>query len=280
MRLTTVVVDGATRAARVEHDDLILLPAPDVGALLGLPDWHSLAAAGDRAERIPLRGTELGLLCPWPDKIVCVGLNYLSHIREMGRDVPEYPTLFAKYSGALLAPHAPIAVPPVSDQLDWEAELGVVIGRRARYVRADEALDYVAGYTVGNDITVRDYQHRTREFLSGKTFEATTPVGPVLVTPDELPAGGLGLDIRCTVDGETMQSSNTADLLFTPAHLIAYLSEILTLLPGDIILTGTPGGVGAGRDPKVWLRPGQVLTTEIDGIGALRNEITKPEARP
>jgi acylpyruvate hydrolase len=279
MRLTTVVIDGTTRAARLEGDDLVLLPAPDVGTLLRREDWHTLASTAD-GTRIAAADADLGLLCPQPDKIICVGLNYLSHIREMKRDVPRYPTLFAKYSGALLAPHAPIAVPPVSDQLDWEAELAVVIGRPARYVSAKEALEYVAGYTVGNDITVRDYQHRTREFLAGKTFEATTPVGPVLVTPDELPEGGLGLDIRCTVDGETRQASNTSDLLFTPADLIAYLSEILTLLPGDIILTGTPGGVGAGRDPKVWLRPGQTLTTEIEGIGTLRNHITEPEARP
>ena len=274
MRLTTVVVDGSTQAARVEQDELVLLPASDVGALLHQESWHSVASTTDGA-RIPASGAELGLLCAEPNKVVCIGLNYLSHIREMGRDEPKYPTLFAKYSGALLAPHAPIAVPPVSDQLDWEAELVVVIGRRARRVPASQALEYVAGYTVGNDITVRDYQHRTREFLSGKTFEATTPIGPVLVTPDELPAGGLGLDILCTVDGETRQSSNTSDLLFTPADLIAYLSEIITLLPGDMIMTGTPGGVGAGRDPKVWLRPGQLLTTQIEGIGALHNQITQ-----
>jgi len=279
MRLTTVIVDGTTRAARTEQDGLVLLPAPDVGALLRREDWRSLAEQAD-GTRIPAAGTELGLLFPEPNKVVCVGLNYLSHIQEMGRDVPKFPTLFAKFSGALLAPHAPIAVPPVSDQLDWEAELVVVVGRAARYVPAKKALDHVAGYTVGNDITVRDYQHRTREFLSGKTFEATTPIGPVLVTPDELPEGGLGLDITCRVDGETRQSSNTADLLFTPADLIAYVSEIVTLLPGDLIMTGTPGGVGAGRDPKLWLRPGQELTTEIEGIGTLRNEITAAEARP
>jgi acylpyruvate hydrolase len=279
MRLTTVFVDGTTRAARMEQDNLVLLPAPDVGSLLRRDDWRSLAEKAG-GTRIPAAGTEPGLLVPEPNKIVCVGLNYLSHIQEMGRDVPKYPTLFAKFSGALLPPHAPIAVPPVSDQLDWEAELVVVVGRAARYVSAKKALDHVAGYTVGNDITVRDYQHRTREFLSGKTFEATTPIGPVLVTPDELPEGGLGLDITCRVDGETRQSSNTADLLFTPADLIAYVSEIVTLLPGDLIMTGTPGGVGAGRDPKLWLRPGQVLTTEIEGIGTLRNHITTAEARP
>ena len=274
MRLTTVVIDGTTRAARLEGDDLVLLQVPDVGSLLRWEDWHTLASTAD-GTRIAAVDAELGLLCPQPDKIICVGLNYLSHIREMKRDVPRYPTLFAKYSGALLAPHAPIAVPPVSDQLDWEAELAVVIGRPARYVSAKEALEYVAGYTVGNDITVRDYQHRTREFLSGKTFEATTPVGPALVTPDELPAGGAGLAISCAVDGRTMQKSTTADLLFDVAGIITYVSQIITLRPGDLICTGTPGGVGAGRDPEVFLQPGQELVTTIEGIGELRNVVVK-----
>jgi len=274
MRLTTAVVDGSPTAARIEADELVLLPAPDVGALLRRPDWRTVAAAPDAGPRRPLAGTDLGLLVPHPDKVVCVGLNYLSHIREMGRAVPAHPTLFAKYRGALLPPHADVAVPRVSDQLDWEAELVVVVGRAARQVPVEHALDHVAGYTVGNDVTVRDYQHRTKEFLSGKTFEATTPIGPVLVTPDELPAGGLGLGLRCLVDGELRQSSDTSDLLFPPAHLVSYLSDIITLMPGDLIMTGTPGGVGAGRDPQEWLRPGQVMTTEIDGIGALHNRIT------
>src|SRR5689334_18389814 len=141
MRLTTVIVDGATRAARMEQDDLVLLPAPDVGALLRRDDWRSLAEKAG-GTRIPAAGTEPGLLFPEPNKIICVGLNYLSHIQEMGRDVPKFPTLFAKFSGALLAPHAPIAVPPVSDQLDWEAELVVVVGLAARYVSAKKALDH------------------------------------------------------------------------------------------------------------------------------------------
>lgn len=166
-------------------------------------------------------------------------------------------------------------MPPVSDDLDWEAELGVVIGRRGRHITRDEALAYVGGYTVVNDVTVRDWQHRTREFLSGKTFEATTPVGPSLVTPDELPAGASGLAVGCSVDGHTMQKSNTSDLLFDVATTIAYISTIITLQPGDLIATGTPGGVGAGRDPKVFLRPGQQLVTFVEGVGELRNTVVK-----
>jgi acylpyruvate hydrolase len=193
----------------------------------------------------------------------------------MGRPTAVHPTLFAKYDGSLIGAHDAIRMPAVSDDLDWEAELGVVMGRPARNVTAGEALEYVGGYTVLNDVTVRDWQHRTREFLSGKTFEATTPVGPSLVTPDELPPGASGLTISCSVDGHTMQKSNTADLLFDVAHTIAYVSTIITLLPGDLIATGTPGGVGAGRDPKVFLRPGQELLTVIEGVGELRNTVVK-----
>ncbi|GAA3767638.1 fumarylacetoacetate hydrolase family protein [Streptomyces phyllanthi] len=277
MRLSTVrVADGRqTAAARQEGDELVLLPHSDVGALLATgEDWQERAAAAD-GERLPLAGASLAPLVPHPNKIVCLGLNYATHIREMGRPTPTHPTLFAKYDGSLIGAHDQIHMPPVSDDLDWEAELAVVVGRPGRHVPREKALAHVAGYTVANDVTVRDWQHRTREFLSGKTFEATTPVGPVLVTPDELPPGASGLDISCSVDGHTMQKSNTADLLFDVADTIAYISTVITLLPGDLILTGTPGGVGAGRDPKVFLRPGQELVTAVEGIGELRNTVVK-----
>ncbi|KUO12960.1 MULTISPECIES: fumarylacetoacetate hydrolase family protein [Streptomyces] len=277
MRLSTVRVahDHGTAAARQDGDELVLLPFSDVGALLAAgDDWPQRAATAD-SERLPLAEVSLAPLVPHPNKIICLGLNYATHIKEMGRPTPAHPTLFAKYDGALIGAHDDIHMPPVSDDLDWEAELGVVIGRPGRHVPREKALEHVAGYTVANDVTVRDWQHRTREFLSGKTFEATTPVGPVLVTTDELPLGASGLDISCSVDGHTMQKSNTADLLFDVADTIAYVSTIITLLPGDLILTGTPGGVGAGRDPKVFLRPGQELVTAVEGIGELRNTVVK-----
>ncbi|MDH6604570.1 acylpyruvate hydrolase [Streptomyces sp. SAI-208] len=279
MRLSTVRItdDRATSAARQEGDELVLLPYADVGALIAAgDDWHERAASAD-GERLPLAGASLAPLVPHPNKIVCLGLNYATHIKEMGRPTPAHPTLFAKYDGSLIGAHDDIHTPPVSDDLDWEAELAVVVGRPGRHVPREKALEYVAGYTVANDVTVRDWQHRTREFLSGKTFEATTPVGPALVTVDELPPGASGLDISCTVDGHTMQKSNTADLLFDVAETIAYISTIITLLPGDLILTGTPGGVGAGRDPKVFLRPGQELITTVEGIGELRNTVIKDQ---
>lgn len=269
MRLASVVADSQPYVARVEDGAVVLVAEGDLGTLLRQPLWEE-TAAGD-GPRVDAATVELTTLVPHPNKIICLGLNYASHIAEMGRPTPEFPTLFAKYDGALIGAYDSIVMPSVSDKLDWEAELGVVIGRAARRVSRDAALDHVAGYTVVNDVTVRDWQHRTREFLSGKTFEATTPVGPHLVTPDELPAGASGLDIRCEVDGTVMQESNTSDLLFDVAHTIAYISEIITLKPGDLIAMGTPGGVGAGRDPQVFLQEGQTVVTEIERIGRLAN---------
>lgn len=277
MKLSTVrVAADQTAAARREGDELVLLPFSDIGALLSAgDDWQERATFD--GERLPLAEASLAPLVPHPNKIICLGLNYATHIKEMGRPTPAHPTLFAKYDGALIGAYDDIRMPAVSDDLDWEAELGVVIGRRGRHVPREKALEYVAGYTVANDVTVRDWQHRTREFLSGKTFEATTPVGPTLVTVDELPPGASSLTIACSVDGHTMQESNTADLLFDVADTLAYVSTIITLLPGDLILTGTPGGVGAGRDPKVFLRPGQELVTTVEGIGELRNTVVKDQ---
>jgi acylpyruvate hydrolase len=269
MRLASIVVDQVSHAARLEGDAFVVLPSRDLGTLLNEPDWRVIAASDGNV--VHRDAAQLATLVPHPNKIVCLGLNYASHIAEMGRPTPEYPTLFAKYDGALIGPYDDVTLPIVSDKVDWEAELGVVIGKAARHVKAEEALDVVAGYTVVNDVTVRDWQHRTREFLSGKTFEGTTPVGPYLVTPDELPPGAAGLEIRCEVDGEVMQRSNTDDLLFNVADTIAYISTIITLLPGDMISMGTPGGVGAGRDPQVFLQEGQTLVTFIDGIGRLSN---------
>ena len=207
MRLATVrTADGRTHAAREDGSGLTLLPWTDLSALLGEPGWAELACCDGRA--VSREEVTYHTLVPQPNKIICLGLNYATHIAEMGRPTPEHPTLFAKFSGALIGASDPITLPYVSDQVDWEAELGVVIGSPARHLPAATALDAVAGYTVINDVTVRDWQHRTREFLSGKTFEATTPVGPVLVTLEELPTGAAGLDISCAVDSVEMQLHN------------------------------------------------------------------------
>jgi acylpyruvate hydrolase len=278
MRLATLRVLGGTRAARLDGDAYVLLPYADVAALLAEGErWQSLAAQQE-GERVAAAEADFATLIPHPNKIICLGLNYATHIKEMGRDTPRYPTLFAKYDGSLIGAHDPVTLPSVSDRVDWEAELGFVVGRAARHVPKEEALEYVAGYTVVNDVTVRDYQRRTREFLAGKTFEATTPVGPVLVTADEFNGAEPDLEIRCEVDGEVMQRSRTSDLLFGIADILAYVSDIITLLPGDLICTGTPGGVGAGRNPKVYLKEGQTLRTVIEGIGETRNVCVREKA--
>lgn len=269
MRLATVRrPDGTTAAARLDGEELVLLPSPDVVALLGKPGWTG-AAASTGGERIPLSRADLAPAVR-PAKVLCVGLNYRSHIEEMGRVLPDHPTLFIKFADALTGPYDDIVIPNVSGEVDWEVELGVVIGRVARRVDETSAAACIAGYTVVNDISMRDWQWRTQQWDQGKNFEASTPVGPFLVTGDEI-GDAADLEVTCRVDGATMQTGRTSDLLFKPAPIISYASQFTTLRPGDLIATGTPGGVGAGRDPKVFLASGQVLETAIEGIGACRN---------
>lgn len=272
MKLATARTSDGTTAVRVEDDGTYTdLGFADVGALLAASDWQARAAAGGR----PLAGaTGLAPVVPRPGKIVCVGLNYRNHIIEMGRDVPEHPTIFAKWPEALIGPHDDIALPQESDEVDWEAELVVVVGAAVRRASESEAAAAIAGFTVMNDVSVRDWQSRTLQWLQGKTFEALTPLGPVLVTPDEVTGGTAPeLGVRCVVNGEVMQESNTSELVFGPVDLVRYLSDILTLQPGDVIATGTPGGVGHARKPPVHLTPGDTLVTEVDGLGRLENAI-------
>jgi acylpyruvate hydrolase len=273
MRLATVRRWGTTSAAaRLDGDDLVLLPFPDVAALLAEPGWPEAAAAPGR-ERIALAHADLAPPVR-PAKVICVGLNYRSHIEEMGRPLPDHPTLFIKFADTLAGPYDDLVVPAVSAEVDWEVELGVVIGRPARRLDQTGAAACIAGYTVVNDLSMRDWQWRTMQWDQGKNFEASTPVGPFVVTGDEIDPerrGTVDLEVTCRVDGETMQRGRTGDLLFKPAAIVAYVSQFTTLRPGDLIATGTPGGVGAGRDPKVFLAPGQVLETAIEGIGACRN---------
>jgi acylpyruvate hydrolase len=200
-------------------------------------------------------------------------MNYRSHVEEMGREQPTHPTLFAKFARSLLGPRDPLILPPESNQVDWEVELAFVIGREVRRATGREARDAIAGFTVLNDVSMRDWQFRTMQFLQGKAWEGSTPMGPALVTTDEVPGGSApDLVLTCEVDGEVMQKGRTSDLLFGPEELVAYISTIVTLEPGDIVATGTPSGVGAGRTPPVFLRPGQVVRTSIEGIGELVNE--------
>jgi acylpyruvate hydrolase len=268
MRLATIRIDGGHAAVKVDGDTAVETGARDVGELLATPGW-SVRAAQASGRVHDLSTVDYAPVVPNPGKIVCVGLNYRRHILEMGRDLPEYPTLFAKFTDALIGAHDDIRLPAASEAIDWEAELAVVIGETVRHVDREQATTAIAGYSILNDVTARDYQYRTLQWLQGKTFEATTPFGPVLVTPDELPDG---LDLACEIDGETMQSANTGDLVFDPADLVSYLSDITTLRPGDVIATGTPGGVGHARKPPRYLTHGTVMTTRISGIGALVNK--------
>jgi acylpyruvate hydrolase len=262
---------AGTRAGRSDGAEDVELHAVDVGAVLASgSDWAERVADADGA-RHRIDDVDLAPVVPSPAKIVCVGLNYQSHVEETGGTRPRYPTYFAKYARALIGAHDPITLPAVSDEVDWEVELAVVIGRPARHVAESDAADYVAGVTVANDISVRDWQHRTSQLLAGKTFEGTTPVGPALVTLDELPAGWTDLALRCEVDGVVMQQGRTSELLFTLEHIIADLSRIMTLDPGDLLLTGTPAGIGHTRRPPVFLRDGQTVRTVVDGVGEMNN---------
>lgn len=266
MRFATLTIGSETCAARLEGDQFVLLDSPDVGALLSM-----LGRAHEKGA-ISANQARFAPLVIRPHHIFCVGLNYRDHIAEMGREIPEYPTLFAKFPSALAGANDDLAFPTDTVQMDWEAELAVVVGSDLRRVDPPTAAAGIAGFTVANDVSMRDWQRRTTQWLQGKTFERSTPVGPVLVTTDEL-GDGRGLDVVCAVDGRATQRSNTDQLLFTPAEVLSYLSAITTLRPGDLVLTGTPGGVGAAEGGTLGLRPGQVMTTSVSGIGECRNRI-------
>jgi acylpyruvate hydrolase len=273
MKLATIRTDEGTRAVRVDGDTLVDLDAPDLGAFLARPDWRDVAAT---AAGPTYRATDVTFapVVPRPSKVVCVGLNYRNHIEEMGRPVPEFPTLFPKWADCLIGATDDIVRPDETEEFDWECELTLVIGQTVRRASEQEAINAIAGFTALNDVSCRDWQFRSREWTQGKNWDSTTPVGPVLVTPDELPGGVRpALRIATTLDGEVMQEDNTGDLLFDPVDLVRYVSTMIRLNPGDMIATGTPGGVGAGREPKLFMVPGQRVTVEIEGIGRLDNLI-------
>ena len=268
MRLATIRTEYGTTAARLDGDVLVPLEAADVGELLA-------AGGGGRpregAAPVPAAGADFAPVVPRPGKIICVGLNYRAHILETGRELPEYPTLFAKFADTLTGARDDLVLPSVSEKVDWEVELGVIIGRPVYRASVDEAEAGIAGYTVVNDVSMRDWQRRTLQWLQGKMFERSTPTGPYLVTADEVGTAP-DLEVRCEVDDVVMQQSRTSDLLFGAAEIVAYASQAVTLRPGDLIATGTPGGVGNARKPPVYLRPGNVLRTWIDGLGECVNQ--------
>ncbi|SDL14091.1 acylpyruvate hydrolase [Arthrobacter sp. ov407] len=288
MRLATVITavrdakgGPATRAAVQSGDRFVLLAAQDLSELLGSAGWREEAAAavaaaetagGIPGDSIPVDAARFGTVLPRPSKVICCGLNYADHIAEMGRELPEYPTLFAKYADTLIGDGDVIDAAGHGARLDWEAELAVVVGAQLKNASPEEASAAIAGYTVANDISMRDWQSRTLQWFQGKAFDRTTPLGPVLVTPDECDPEA-GVRVRCLVNGEEVQNGSTKTLVFTAAALLSYISTFTRLSPGDVVLTGTPGGVGMGAIPPRFLRDGDVVSTEVEGIGTLTNTV-------
>jgi 2-keto-4-pentenoate hydratase/2-oxohepta-3-ene-1,7-dioic acid hydratase in catechol pathway len=236
--------------------------AATMDAMSALTEWVSVPTASARLHA-PISD---------PGKFICIGLNYSDHAAEAGLPVPKEPPLFAKFANAILDPGEPILRPRGSSKLDWEVELGVVIGRPARHVSRDKALDYVYGYTIINDASARDFQMTTSQWMAGKIFETSAPVGPYIADRSEVPDPHV-LDLRTWVNGKQMQNGNTKAFIFDVRYIVSYLSNLMTLSPGDIIATGTPPGVGLGMKPPVFLQPGDVCRMEITGLGSLENPV-------
>ncbi|MHA7226457.1 2-hydroxyhepta-2,4-diene-1,7-dioate isomerase [Glutamicibacter soli] len=275
MKLASIQYKTQRMAAVAVDGGFAPLNAQNLSELLDNEQWQDLARkalASGSAEFIATADATILNPVPAPNKVICCGLNYSEHILEMGRELPEYPTLFAKFADTLTDPNAEITSEN-SESVDWEAELAVVVGSTLRHASEDEALAAIAGYTVANDVSMRDWQRRTLQWFQGKAFDGTTPLGPYLVTPDEIDPVA-GVEVICKVNGEEVQRGNTRTLVFSAAALLSYISSFTTLRAGDVVLTGTPGGVGMGMTPPRFLQSGDVLSTEVPGIGELSNKFT------
>lgn len=280
MRLATIRTNGTTATVRIDSVEdtaedsgtvaygTIVPGYGTVGDLLREETWEAIAS-GAAGDPVTIAEADFAPVVPAPQKIVCVGLNYANHIREMGRDLPTNPTLFVKYPDALVGPYDDVYAPRYANsELDWEGELTVVIGKRARRVAASDAEEHIAGYAIMNDYTMRDYQYRTLQWHQGKSFENTAGFGPWLTTKDSFSFGG---ELATYLNGEQVQSTPTDDLVFSPADLVEYISHIYPLDPGDVIVTGTPGGVGHARDPHVYIGDGDTVEVGVEGLGSVRN---------
>ena len=246
---------------------------PDLGAVLADGGLDDLMRAGaNKSAEVPIQEIEFLPTIPNPPKVICVGLNYKSHIEEMGRDAPEYPMLFARYADSQVGHEQPMVRPKVSDKFDFEGELAFVVGRTGRHIAGKNAFDYIAGFACFNDGSIRDYQRHTAQFMPGKTFWHSGAMGPWMVTADTVPDPG-ALSLTTRLNSTVMQEATTDDLLFDIPTLIEYLSQIAPLVPGTVVATGTTGGVGAGRTPPVWMAAGDVVEIDISSIGLLRNTI-------
>lgn len=270
MRFASCAHDGRRFAALVDGD--VVRPLAGIAELGRDTPSSVLTAPPVSDERLSLREVTLLPVIPRPGKIICMGLNYRAHVEEGVYEVPDYPVLFSKFAETLLAAGQPILVPPESSAVDYEAELALIVGKPVRRASASEALDAVGGYTIANDVTMRDYQYRTHQWLAGKNWANSTPLGPFLVTPDEV-GDPHTLDISLELNGQRMQSANTRQLIFDIPTIIATISVFAPLDPGDVVLTGTPSGVGFRREPKVLLCDGDRIEIEIERVGRLENPV-------
>jgi 2-keto-4-pentenoate hydratase/2-oxohepta-3-ene-1,7-dioic acid hydratase in catechol pathway len=243
------------------------------GGVAGLQRLGAAAAAAPASARLALAGLRRLMPIARPGKVVCIGLNYALHAKEGGNPIPDYPAVFLRVQTSLVGPDQPMLRPPCSSKLDYEAELAIIVGKRARNVPEATALDHVAAYSLFNDGSLRDYQRKSTQWTMGKNFDATGAFGPELVSADELPPGAAPLRITARVDGQTVQDSTTGDMIFPVARIISIVSEVMTLEPGDVIATGTPSGVGYARKPPLFLAPGMTVEVEVEGIGVLRNTV-------
>jgi 2-keto-4-pentenoate hydratase/2-oxohepta-3-ene-1,7-dioic acid hydratase in catechol pathway len=278
LRLVTYKSGRGPRAGVLVADDRVVDAWDALGGgcgtmrgLLKASRVDELAGAIESSDGEPLAGDALLPPVPDPEKIICIGLNYRAHAEETKQEIPSTPTIFGKYSNALAAPGATVALPAASEKVDYEAEVCVVIGRRLKEVTPDEALAGVAGYTLMNDLSARDLQLATTQWMAGKTFDGAAPCGPAIVTADEVAHDAIEFELR--LNGERMQASDTSDLIFGVPELVAHLSRLMTLEPGDLISTGTPSGVGIARQPSVWLQPGDVVEVSSPQLGLLRTRV-------
>jgi len=286
MRLATIQTPAGPRAALLQGDEYIDLHAsrPDlpfsVRELLaaGAGMLHSAVEAAARPDAVRHPASSVKLLAPIPDppKVICIGLNYRDHAAESGAPVPREPVLFSKFASAVIGPGEAIRLPTVSREVDYEAELVLVVGKKGRHLSAPAALDRLAGCTIGHDVSARDWQLKKdgKQWLAGKTFDTFAPIGPFIMTMDEL-GDPHNLSIRLRLNGQTMQDSNTQQMIFRAGDLLAYISQVVTLEPGDLIFTGTPSGVGFTRKPPVFLKGGDVVEVEIEKLGILRNPVVQ-----
>jgi acylpyruvate hydrolase len=287
MRLVTFFYEGRETIGIIDRPDsnarVLELPLTDRSLPADLIEFLRMGGEGLRkasavvkaalsTQWMDSQAVRLMAPIPRPGKIICLGANYREHILESGAPTPEYPLIFAKFSSAVVGPYDPIAIPRVTEQVDYEGELGVVIGRPGRHIRLSDALDHVAGYLVVNDVSARDYQARGGQWTLGKSFDTFAPMGPALVTPEEIP-NPQTLDLRVSVGADVLQESNTRHMIFSIAQIIEYVSQVMTLEIGDVISTGTPAGVGAARKPPRWLKPGDIVRTELSGLGYLANRV-------